>query len=75
MPIVFNVIFPLLKENLVWLGYKENKTLVFRTPDYYEKWDEKETQKMNDGYHYAKVPAISVFTNLDIQKRHEKRIL
>lgn len=75
MPIVFNIIFPLLKENLVWLGYTANKTLVFRTPDYYEKWDEKKTKKMNDGYHYAKVPEISVFTNLDIQKRHEKLIL
>lgn len=73
--ITYKEFFPLLKENLVWLGYAANKTLVFRIPDYYEKWDEKETQKMNDGYHYAKVPAISVFTNLDIQKRHEKLIL
>ena len=73
--ITYKEFFPLLKENLVWLGYTANKTLVFRIPDYYEKWDEKETQKMNDGYHYAKVPAISVFTNLDIQKRHEKLIL
>ena len=30
---------------------------------------------MNDGHHYGKVPAISVFTNLDIPKRHEKLIL
>ena len=59
----------------MWLGYTANKTLTFRIPDYYEKWDEKETTKMNDGHHYAKVPAISVFTNLDIAKRHEKLIL
>ena len=59
----------------MWLGYTANKTLTFRIPDYYEKWDEKETAKMNDGHHYAKVPAISVFTNLDISKRHEKLIL
>lgn len=68
-------IFPLLKNNEMWLGYTVNKTLVFRIPDSYAKWDEKETQRMNDGHHYAKAPAISVFTNLDIEKRHEKLIL
>lgn len=44
-------------------------------PDNYAKWDEKITEKMNDGHKYGKVPAISVFTNLDIKKRHEKLIL
>lgn len=73
--ITYKEFFPLLKENKVWLGYTANKTLTFRIPDYYEKWDEKETLKINDGNHYAKVPAISVFTNLDIPKRHEKLIL
>ena len=73
--ITYKEFFPLLKEDKVWLGYTANKTLVFRIPDSYAKWDEKETQKMNDGNHYAKVPAISVFTNLDIAKRHEKLIL
>ena len=73
--ITYKDFFPLLKNDEVWLGYTVNKTLVFRIPDTYPKWDEKETQKMNDGYHYAKVPAISVFTNLDIEKRHEKLIL
>lgn len=73
--ITYKEIFPLLKNNKMWLGYTVNKTLIFRIPDYYEKWDEKETAKMNDGHHYAKVPAISVFTNLDIAKRHEKLIL
>ena len=73
--ITYKEFFPLLKNNEVWLGYTANKTLVFRIPDTYAKWDEKETQKMNDGHRYAKVPAISVFTNLDIEKRHEKLIL
>ena len=73
--ITYKEFFPFLKNNEVWLGYTANKTLAFRIPDAYTKWDEKETQKMNDGYHYAKVPAISVFTNLDIKKHHEKLIL
>ena len=73
--ITYKEFFPFLKNNEVWLGYTANKTLAFRIPDTYTKWDEKETQKMNDGHHYAKVPAISVFTNLDVNKRHEKLIL
>lgn len=67
--------FPLLKENKVWLGYIANKTCVFRLSDEYMKWDERITEQMNDGHKYGKVPAISVFTNLNIQKRHEKLIL
>ena len=57
--ITYKEIFPLLKNNKMWLGYTANKTLTFRIPDYYEKWDEKETTKMNDGHHYAKVTAVS----------------
>ena len=39
------------------------------------RYDEKETAKINDGKHYGKVPAISVFTNLEIPKRHEPMLL
>lgn len=73
--ITYKEIFPLLKDNKMWLGYLANKTCYFRIPDEYEKWDKQYTEKMNDGHHYGKVPAISVFTNLDIPKRHEKLIL
>lgn len=72
--ITYKEIFPLIKDNKMWLGYTANKTLSFRVPDDY-KYDEKETAKINDGYHYGKVPAISVFTNLDIEKRNEEMIL
>ena len=67
--------FPLLKDNKVWLGYIANQTCIFRLSDEYVKWDEKITKQMNDGHKYGKCPAISVFTNLDIKKRHEKLIL
>ena len=73
--ITYKDVFPLIKNNQIQLGYTANKTLIFRIPDTYTKWDEKETQRIGDGNHYAKVPAISVFTNLDIQKRYEKLIL
>ena len=58
----------------MWLGYTCNKTLSFAVPEGY-RYDEKETAKINDGKHYGKVPAISVFTNLEIPKRHEPMLL
>ena len=56
----------------MWLGYRANKTCYFRLSSDYPKWDEKFTAKINDGYHYGKVPAISTFTNVDTEKRHHK---
>lgn len=73
--ITYKEFFPLMKDNRVWLGYTANKTCVFRLSNDYQKWDEKLTTQMNDGHKYGKCPAISVFTNLDIDKRHEKLIL
>ena len=73
--ITYKEIFPLIKENKMWLGYTANKTCVFKMPPSYEKWDEKLTAKYNDGFKYGKVPSISVFTNLDIPKRHEDLII
>lgn len=72
--ITYKEFFPLLKENKVWTGYLVNKTCVFRVGDGY-RYDEKLTAQINDGYHYGKVPAITIFTNLDIKKRHEPLIL
>lgn len=68
-------IFPLIKNNKIWLGFMSNKTCLFRLPDSYARWDEKATAKANDGHHYGNVPSITTFTNLDISKRHENLIL
>ena len=72
--ITYKEFFPLLKDNKVWLGYLSNKTCIFRVGENY-RFDDKITSKINDGYKYGKVPTISVFTNLDIKKRHEKLVL
>ncbi len=72
--ITYKEFFPLLKNSEVWAGYLFNSTCVFRVGDGY-KYDEKLTQQINDGYKYGKVPSIATFTNLDIDKRHEKLIL
>lgn len=68
--ITYKEIFPLIKDNKMWLGHIANKTCVFRINNGYAKWDEKLTNEKNDGYKYGKVPCISVFTNLDHAKRH-----
>ena len=73
--VTYKEIFPLLKNNEMWLGFIANKTCTFRLPDSYTKWDEKATAKANDGHHYGNVPSITTFTNLDISKRHENLIL
>ena len=73
--ITYKEFFPLLRDNKVWIGYLFNATCVFELPDFYEKWDEKTTNEMNNGRKYGKVPTITVFTNLEINKRHEKLIL
>ena len=65
--ITYKEIFPLLKNGDIWLGTVSNRTMEFRLPAYYEKWDRID----EEGNKYGKVPAISWFTNLDIPKRHE----
>ena len=73
--ITYKEIFSLIKENKMWLGVTCNKTLVFGLSDDYAKFDEKETNKRDDGHKYGKVPAISVFTNIDIERRHDYMVL
>lgn len=64
----YKEIFPLIKENKLWLGYSYNKTMEFKLHNDYDKWDRVDEQ----GNKYGKVPAITWFTNLDIAKRHEE---
>ena len=71
--ITYKEIFPLLKNNRVWLGYYSGD-MAFRVPDYYEPrktrfWiDEK-------GNKWRSMGNITWYTNLDIDKRHEDLIL
>lgn len=64
-------IFPLIRDNKIWNGYKFNGTpMRFTVPDYYEL-----TGTVNgyfpNGKKYIGVGGTCWFTNLDIQKRHE----
>jgi len=67
-------VFQLLKENKIWLGYATNKSMEFQVPDTYPL-SGKSTRQDENGCKYVKVSAISWFTNLDINKRHEEQVL
>lgn len=66
--------FPLIRDNIMWLGYNFNQTYEYRVPDDYEFVAGK-YRVDEDGNHYIKVPGICWFTNLDLKKRHEELIL
>lgn len=68
--ITYKEVFPLIKEEKLWLGYHVNKTMEFALPDDYDRWD-----RIEDGIKYGKVPAISWFTNLEVKRRQEPMIL
>ena len=71
--ITYKEIFPLLKENKMWIGYKFGD-MAFTVPDYYEA---RETRFWVDetGQKWRSLGNVCWFTNLDIQKRHENLIL
>lgn len=69
----YREIFPLVKNNKMWLGYN-NGHFWFRVPDHYE---EKKTDFKIDenGTKWRRMGNICWFTNIDIEKRHENMIL
>ena len=76
--ITYKEIFPLLKENRLWIGNGFNLSMVFRTT-YPNKLEANRKYVISKGYNpddnYVKTPAIAWYTNLDLQKRHEELIL
>ena len=67
--LTYKEVFPLIKDNLVWPGMHFNKTYEFGVPEGYDT--SKSVNKDLDGRDTVRVPAITWYTNLDINKRHE----
>ena len=67
--VTYKEIFPLIKDNKIWLGYSCNKTMKFYVPNSYE------VQGYDNGVPYVKVPAITWFTNIPNKKRNEPMAL
>ena len=76
--ITYKEIFPLLKDDIIWLGYRKSSGGGwFTAPKTFEgavRNGKKTTWKEVDGVFLVNCPMIW-FTNLDIAKRHEKIIL
>lgn len=64
--IKYKEIFPLFKDNKIWLGVHSNKTMEFKLPDNYEKFN-----RIENGVKFGKVPSISWFTNLEHNIRNQ----
>lgn len=73
--ITYKEIFPLIKDNKMWLGVSMNgSNRWFGVPDDYE-FNANAKHKVVDGKHYIFVNNVVWFSNLDIKKRHDDIIL
>lgn len=76
--ITYKEIFPLIRNNELWLGYGFNLSMIFNSP-YKNELESNRKYVKSKGYNpddrYIKVPEIAWFTNLDTEKRHESLYL
>lgn len=74
--ITFKEIFPLIKENKLWLGITMNgSNRWFQAPDKYQVQENAAGYKEIDGKKYFFVNGVTWFTNLEHKKRNEELIL
>ena len=71
--ITYKEVFPLLKENKVWLGAHSGVTMEFIMPDEYELRGKAYVDEKGRKHGY--VPGVNWFTNLDHVGRHEPLVL
>jgi hypothetical protein len=69
--ITYKEIFPLIKDDKLWLGYNKPAPKIFRVPDGFSNT----STFVKDGKTYAQFGNTLWFTNLDVEKRHENTIL
>lgn len=73
--ITYKEIFPLIKNNQLWIGVSFNKSKWFKVPDDYKKMDNATGYKEENGEKYILVKSIAWFTNMEHNKRNEPLIL
>ena len=71
--ITYKEIFPHIKKNRIWLGYKYGD-MAFKVPQTYEPRETRFWQDL-DGQKWRSFGNICWYTNLDIAKRHDHLIL
>lgn len=79
--ITYKEVFPLIKNNEMWLGYKSlNNDTYFTVSEEYQKWllenkKEGSAYKIIDGIVMGRLASACWFTNVEHGKRHEKLLL
>jgi len=79
--ITYKEVFPHLKNNEIWLGYKSlNQDMYFDVPDERKEWllankKEGSAYKIIDGVVMGRLASACWFTNLDHGKRHQPILL
>lgn len=79
--ITYKEVFPYLKENEIWLGYKSlNQDMYFDVPDERKEWllankKEGSAYKIINGVVMGRLASACWFTNLDHNRRHEPLLL
>ena len=68
--ITYKEIFPLIKENKIWLGYGFKRNMAHFISNY-----EDEAADLDKKEGMIRVSGVQWFTNLDVSKRHEEMIL
>lgn len=68
--IIYKEIFPLIKDNKIWLGYNNGGTKWFQVPMDYDIPTESR-KKIENGIKYFSMGSVNWFTNLDVVKRHD----
>ncbi len=75
--ITYKEFFPLLRDNKVWMGFRNlNRDMYFNVPEARKKWlvenkKEGSAYKIIDGVVMGRLASACWFTNLDHKKRHE----
>ena len=69
--ITYKEIFPLIKDNKIWLGYGFSGNVGFFLNTHYEDYAKSSQHKEG----MIRVSGVMWYTNIDIQKRHENLIL
>lgn len=76
--ITYKEVFPLLKDNAIWLGYKSlNQDMYFNISDEYKQYllyskKEGSAYKIIDGVVMGRLASACWFTNIDHGKRHKR---
>ena len=79
--ITYKEVFPYLKDNKIWLGYKSlNQDMYFNVTDDYKQWLLKNKKEGSayvviNGIVMGRLASACWFTNIDHGKRHEKLLL